>query len=66
MDAPNKSRESTDAHRRSSRLWWLDAECGSRAKSLAGPLSLLAVCIASVRLTAKQILNPIFDFHLFL
>lgn len=26
MDAQNKSRQSTDAHRHGSKLWWLDAE----------------------------------------
>lgn len=26
MDAQKKSRESTDAHRHRSKLWWLDAE----------------------------------------
>lgn len=47
--------DKADAHRHSTKLWWLDAEmlCGFWGKSSAGPLWLLGVWPACVMACCK-------------
>lgn len=68
MDAQNKSRQSTDAHRHSAELWGLMPRCWVSfwGKELGGATLATWGAHASVTATAKQLPNAIFAFHTFL